>query len=81
MQAEECVQAHPNTPWRAYAPHQMKEITDTINAKLVQENIRPVGEDVVAWKMHEVIRYVMKAREKGKEAGNLMRSFIPWRMY
>lgn len=68
--AEECVRAHASLPYAAYIPSQQKEIIRTINAKLAQESIHAIGEDVVAWKMHAVIRDVIRAREKGREQSN-----------
>jgi hypothetical protein len=45
-----------------------KEVANKINARLVEANILPVGEDKVAWKMHILVR---DGLAKGKnEKGN-----------
>jgi hypothetical protein len=62
------VRAHPDTQWRAYAVSKQKEIAKKINTRLIEEGIVPVQEDVVAWKMHILIRDGLAKRrtEKGK---------------
>jgi hypothetical protein len=50
------VEEHPNTQWRAYNAPEQRDITSKINSKLVANGIKSVGEDVIAWKMHTLVR-------------------------
>jgi hypothetical protein len=58
------VHAHPNAQWRSYTAPKQKEVTDKINAKLAEEEISPLREDIVAWKMHTLIRDGLKNEKR-----------------
>jgi hypothetical protein len=54
--ADNCIRAHPGKQWRAYPVNAQKEVANRINTELAEASINPVGEDVVAWKMHILVR-------------------------
>lgn len=67
QQADEYVKANPNTPYRSYTPSQKTSVIDSINSKLAEDSIRQVREDIVAWKMHTLIRDgIAKGKGKGR---------------
>jgi hypothetical protein len=47
---------------------EQQDVANRINAKLVDDAIKSVTEDVIAWKMHTLIRdgLVKRKKEKGK---------------
>jgi poly-D-alanine transfer protein DltD len=66
-EADVCVVEHPNTQWRAYNALKQQEITDKINGKLITNGITSVGEDVIAWKMHILVRDGLAKKKNGRE--------------
>ncbi|KAH7067431.1 hypothetical protein BKA63DRAFT_607295 [Paraphoma chrysanthemicola] len=65
-----CVDAHPGTQWRAYSASEQQNITNKINEKLDENGIKPVGEDIIAWKMHILVRDGLAKKKNGKEKAN-----------
>jgi hypothetical protein len=71
-QADQYVEKYPSTQWNKYAPRQQEEVSKAINERLAAENIQPVGEDIIAWKMHSVIRDVIKAKNKRSDLNHFV---------
>ena len=60
-----CVTALPNLQWGKYPAMKKMDVVEQVNTQLAKEGIRQVDDSIIEWKMHMLIRDILKKQSPG----------------